>query len=456
MLERKKLSILLPVAGDIAIFYFSLLLMLLMRYPESGFFAFYWKLHWPPFTILFLIWILTFVSAGLYQASITKNEFTFTKRLARAAMINAFLGIFLFYSIPAFKITPRANLFIVLLVSSISIFIWRHILNTILANRDADRVLFFGISKEVADFARYLTENPQFGLSPVAYIETASVGSEINIAPIYPVSQNINSIVARHQIDLIIISHDVSTNAEFSRILFDTLPLGVRFMQFPDFYESITGKIPVSLITEAWILKNFVSIKSGWYERIKRLVDIILALIAAIPVLALTPFIALLITLDSSGPILYRQKRIGKRGQEIEIVKFRSMVTDAEKGTALWADENDPRVTRIGRMLRKTRIDEFPQLWNVLLGEMSFIGPRPERPEFVATLKKEIPFYEMRHLVAPGLTGWAQINFPYGASIKDALEKLQYDLYYIKHRSIIIDLDILLRTIMVILTREGR
>jgi len=168
------------------------------------------------------------------------------------------------------------------------------------------------------------------------------------------------------------------------------------------------------------------------------------------------PLIGALIKLNSAGPIFYRQKRVGKNGKIFEIAKFRSMFKDAEKNGAQWANEKDERITGMGKILRKTRIDELPQLWNVLKGEMSFIGPRPERPEFVEELQKQIPHYVMRHLVKPGLSGWAQIKFPYGASVEDAMEKLQYDLYYIKNRSFVLDLAITARTIAAVLSREGR
>jgi lipopolysaccharide/colanic/teichoic acid biosynthesis glycosyltransferase len=164
-------------------------------------------------------------------------------------------------------------------------------------------------------------------------------------------------------------------------------------------------------------------------------------------VLPLFPLIALAIKLDSHGPVLFKQKRVGRNGRNFDIYKFRTMVRDAEKNGAQWAVEKDPRVTRIGRILRRTRLDEVPQLWNVLKGDMSLVGPRPERPEFVEELAKEIPYYEQRHLVPPGLTGWAQVRYRYGASKEDAVRKLQYELYYVRHLSIMFDIEILLRTI---------
>jgi len=187
----------------------------------------------------------------------------------------------------------------------------------------------------------------------------------------------------------------------------------------------------------------------------KRLLDIALSLIGLVLTLPVSMITALAIKLDSAGPILYRQSRIGMNGEVYELLKFRSMRVDAELNGAVWAQENDPRVTRVGGILRKLRIDEIPQMWNVLKGEMSFIGPRPERPEFVCTLNEEVPYYSLRHSIKPGITGWAQINYPYGASRQDALEKLQYDLFYIKNLTIVLELDIILRTIGVVLFGKG-
>lgn len=239
-------------------------------------------------------------------------------------------------------------------------------------------------------------------------------------------------------------------------MFFEALPLKISIVEFFDFYESITGKIPVSLIGEIWFLENLAELRKNIYDAIKRGVDMLVGFFFGIIFVLLFPFVALLIKIDTTGPIFYRQKRSGEGGTIFEIIKFRSMVANAEINGAQWADEDDPRVTRIGAFLRKTRLDELPQILAVLRGDMSFVGPRPERPEFVEVLKEKIPFYAMRHLVKPGLTGWAQINFPYGASVEDAMEKLQYDLFYIKNRSFVLDTGILFKTVLIILTQNGR
>jgi exopolysaccharide biosynthesis polyprenyl glycosylphosphotransferase len=192
------------------------------------------------------------------------------------------------------------------------------------------------------------------------------------------------------------------------------------------------------------------------YRAVKRLADVIIAIVGLLLLAVILPILVLVIKLDSPGPIFYRQQRAGRAGRPFQLVKLRSMVVGAEKdGQARWADPDDERVTRVGRFLRSSRLDEVPQLFNVLKGDMSLIGPRPERPEFIAQLQEGIPFYRTRLAVRPGLTGWAQVNYPYANSVQDALVKLQYDLYYIKHQSLYLDLVILLKTIGVVLTMQG-
>jgi exopolysaccharide biosynthesis polyprenyl glycosylphosphotransferase len=223
------------------------------------------------------------------------------------------------------------------------------------------------------------------------------------------------------------------------------------------FHERLTASVPVEHIEDQWLLfsDGFNILSKEYVRRCKRAIDILastLLLAIAAPVMALT---ALLIRLDSPGPIFYSQERVGKGGNTFHVHKFRSMVVNAEGNEALWAQEYDPRVTPIGQWIRMFRIDELPQLWNVLMGDMSLVGPRPERPEFVQDLETRIPYYNLRHTVQPGITGWAQIKYPYGATVQDALRKLEYDVYYIKNTSILLDIQILLKTIGVVLLGEG-
>jgi sugar transferase (PEP-CTERM system associated) len=230
---------------------------------------------------------------------------------------------------------------------------------------------------------------------------------------------------------------------------------GVRVEDATTTYERMTGKILVDGLTPSWLVFSDGFRASRATRLLKRMVDVTCAgvgLVLAAPLMLLT---ALAVRLESPGPVLYRQERVGERGRTFTLVKFRSMRTDAESGTPIWARDHDDRVTRVGRFIRKTRLDELPQLWNVLRGEMSFVGPRPERPYFVQQLSEAVPFYDERHVVKPGVTGWAQVKYRYGSSFEDAIEKLRYDLYYIKHQSIFFDLTIFLDTVKVIVSGKG-
>lgn len=239
------------------------------------------------------------------------------------------------------------------------------------------------------------------------------------------------------------------------------MPLRLRFDNLSKFSERITGKIPLGAIDRSWFLANLSEGEKRLYEAEKRLFDLFFSALFGIISLPFYLIIIIAIRTDSKGPVFYRQIRRGRGGKLFTLIKFRNMVADAEAGTGpVWAAEDDKRVTKVGRLLRKSRIDEIPQLWNIFKGEMSFVGPRPERPEFHEKLKQEIPFYEERNLVAPGLTGWAQIkyklDFRGGMTVQDTLEKVQYDLYYIKNRSFLLDVGIILKTVNIILTKVLR
>jgi len=233
---------------------------------------------------------------------------------------------------------------------------------------------------------------------------------------------------------------------------------GVKIHTFLDFYESINHKLPVTYIKDKWMIysQGFEKVENEIYKKIKRGIDIILSTLFIIISIPITIIIIIMIKLTSKGSVFHIQERLGKDEKPFQMIKFRTMIVDAEKDKPQWAEEDDRRITKIGKILRKTRVDELPQLINILKGEMSFIGPRPEREYFVRELKKKIPYYSLRFVVKPGLTGWAQVNYRYGSSIEDAIEKLTYDLYYIKNMSLFLDLRIILKTIRICLFGMGR
>ena len=233
---------------------------------------------------------------------------------------------------------------------------------------------------------------------------------------------------------------------------------GLQYYNYLEFYETYENKLPISHLSPKWFLENtgFEIYHNNFNLKAKRLLDLLFALLIGIFAAPVIVLAAIIVKLESKGPIFFIQERIGEGNKKFNIVKFRSMTTDAEKDGPQWASKNDNRVTKFGKIMRATRIDELPQLWNVLRGEMSFVGPRPEREYFIQQLEKEIPYYNLRHTVKPGLTGWAQVMYPYGASVEDAYRKLQYDVYYIKHHSIPFDVKVLLKTVTIVIFGKGR
>lgn len=251
---------------------------------------------------------------------------------------------------------------------------------------------------------------------------------------------------------------ETDLNIELAQALMQIRLKGQAVFNICDFYEMYFKKVPVDFLKRSWFVltDGFILIENPIGLRFKRLMDFGCALTLFAVTWPIMILAAIAIKLDSKGPALFKQERVGKNGRRFNIYKFRSMVTDAEKNGAQWATQNDSRVTRVGAFIRATRIDELPQLFNILKGEMSFVGPRPERQEFNEKIEAVVPFYNVRHLVRPGITGWAQVLFPYGASIEDSKQKLQYEIYYIKNYSIMMDVEVVLKTISVVLLGKGR
>lgn len=275
------------------------------------------------------------------------------------------------------------------------------------------------------------------------------------------IDDSFKSFILENEIDEVVIAADQRRGTLPIEVLFDCRLQGTQITDLLDFMERETGQIVVNLMYPSWLIfsKGFVS-----QNYIRQIGDFGLNLfLATLVLLFVWPFMlltALVIYLDdgrkNGASVFYKQTRVGKDGEPFSIYKFRSMGIDAEKNGAQWADKNDVRVTRVGGFIRKYRLDELPQLYNIFRGDMSFVGPRPERPEFVDKLVHEVPFYSQRHNVKPGLAGWAQLNYPYGASVEDAMEKLKYDLYYVKHQSFLLDILVLVRTVEVVLFGKGQ
>ena len=324
---------------------------------------------------------------------------------------------------------------------------------------NGERLLLVGTSAATVSLARELRARKDLGIEIVGFVDQnarRTVVAGDDDVEILGTLDDIPTIVNGRSVDRVVVSlADARGRLPMDRLLEMKLG-GVRFDHLASVYEEFTGKIAVENLRPSWLIFSDGFRKSRLLEATKRGIDVIVALTGLVITGPIMVLVAIAVKLTSPGPAIYAQRRVGQHGRNFTVYKFRSMRQDAEKETgAVWATAGDTRVTPIGRIMRKTRLDELPQFWNVLRGDMSFVGPRPERPEFVRQLTEQIPFYGQRHIVRPGLTGWAQVCFRYGATVEDSMEKLQCDLFYIKNMSIALDLFIILKTIQTVVLRRG-
>jgi sugar transferase (PEP-CTERM system associated) len=336
------------------------------------------------------------------------------------------------------------------------IMLWRWAYYLVLRKRMfVQNILVLGTGPFACDIAKEIEGTHDSAHKIISFIGDTEVAFNPNHVPIFKKIPNMEAYCRKHSIEQIVLALDDRRNTTPTKELLICKLNGISIKQGVIFYETITGKFPVERIDPSGIFFSDGFTLGRWTNTIKRVLDICLAILGLIISLPVTIVSAIIIKLESPGPVFYLQERVGKRGQTFKVIKFRSMGQDAEKNGAVWAKQNDNRVTRFGGFIRKIRIDEIPQMFNVLRGEMSFVGPRPERPVFVDELSEKIPYYAIRHYVKPGITGWAQVCYPYGASVEDSLRKLEYDLYYMKNISIFMDLIIIFQTIKTVLFKKG-
>jgi exopolysaccharide biosynthesis polyprenyl glycosylphosphotransferase len=438
ILKIKKFTLLI---GDIAMMYLALYFTLLIRYGQN--LDNLWIRHLLPFSLLFIIWIIVIFISNLYDLKTSHNNYNLVSNIFRIIIINAVLSIAFFYFITPLieTIRPQIVLAIDLIIFGFLFFLWRKVFYKLIKSSViANQVLIIGKSPLGEGLESQINKRPQLGYQAIL----------LDSAP-----ENLNKYCVDKQID-ILVNADLD-NTELSRKMFSCLSLEVDVYNITSFYEYVTGKVPVKYIEHGWFLDNLNEHSKKAYETSKRFFDIILAIIGLIVSIVLAPPIALAIKLNSKGPVIFKQYRVGKNGKEFLAMKFRSMVIDSEKNGPKWTTVGDTRITKVGNIIRKVRLDEIPQLINILRGEMSFVGPRPEQPRFVEQLSTKIPFYQERLLVRPGIAGWAQLNAPHhGAGEKDSLDKLKYDLYYIKNRSLILDITIILKTLKIVIAGKGQ
>jgi len=372
----------------------------------------------------------------------------------------AFLAI-LFYAAPALQL--GRGVFLVDAALTVAIIpVWRLVVawSAGLSQWNVrERVLILGSGDQAIELARATLERRGSGFHVVGFVDNKPelIGKSLINPTVIGLTQEIGSLVERHQVDRIVVAvQDRRGKFPTEELLNLSLSGRVAVEESARYYERLTGKIASEMLRPSWLIFSRGSRFSDFEHHVRRVINVGVSLVGfvlSLPIMLLT---ALAIKLDSRGPIFYVQERVGKQGRTFKIIKFRSMQVGAEaKSGPMWAEEADPRVTRVGRIIRKLRIDELPQFINVIRGDMNFVGPRPERPVFVDRLSAIVAYYSQRHVVKPGLTGWAQIKYPYGASVEDAVEKLRYDLYYIKNQSLLLDAFIMFETIKIIIFGRG-
>lgn len=395
--------------------------------------------HLVPFSIIYFFWLIVFYIFGLYDLNIVRARETFYTRILSALLTALAVGISFFYLFPIYEVTPKTNLVLNILIFATLLFFWRKIFLTVFSSKFLTKIGIIGQNAQAQELTKEINSRPYLGYRLIELKR----------------GENLTSQIKENKVDTILIPPDLAFDSELIKNLYLCLSTKVKFLDWPRAYEIITQKIPISFINHIWFLENLEEGEKFFYDKVKRILDIILAGIIFTFTLPVWLLIAVLIKLGDGGPVIYNQERIGKDGKPFLLLKFRSMKPGAEKTTGpLWAKEKDERTTEIGKFLRKAHLDELPQMINVLKGDINMVGPRPERPEFVQRLEKEIPHYHLRHIIKPGFTGWAQIKFRYGRSVMDSQEKFQYDLYYLKNRSLFLDLGILLKTLQLLFRKD--
>jgi len=438
------------VAGDIVALYLALIVALGLRYGNRLADQFIGS-HLGPFTIVFPFWLLVFYVAGLYDLPRLRNNLDFLKTLALTLGVNTLITVALFYLVPTLGITPKMNLLIFIVVFATIESLWRRTFNIRASFRDGlNRVALLDGGPRAKECHRVLRLNPQFGYDIRLWSEH---GFDAKVQRTLP------AFVAEHDINLVVVPAHIKHNARAANVLYNLLAEGVEIHDFPAFYETVFRKVPLLDIEESWFIEHNLG-RHRFYDDFKRGFEFIAALVLFVVLLPFEVLIAILIKFTSRGPVILRQVRVGEKGRRFILYKFRTMRALAPDGSAEpegsgvvmspWKarGERDPRLTAVGHVIAAAHLDELPQLLNILLDDLSFVGPRPERPEFTTIFSRDIPHYDLRHLVKPGITGWAQINFRYAtATVADTTEKLQYDLYYLKNRSLVLDLAIILKTL---------
>ncbi len=445
---------LLLVLGDLTVaalgVYLALLLWARLDYlgpqPSSEFI----QARAPWFVLLPFVWVLLMVN--LYDVHRAASVRETLQGVLVAALAAAGFYLLVYFSSEPNSLPRRAILYFLVMVVGLTL-VWRvSYVRIFTAPAFLRRVLLVGagLSGRTLLESVHSLATPPFFVVGLIDDDPAKQGQVIAGVRVLGGSASLLASIQEESVTDVIVAITGQLNGAMFQALLDAQQRGVEITRMPVAYEELLGRVPIRILESDWLLRSFVDEVrvSSLYLLTKRLLDLGGAWIGLLVLALVYPWVSLAILVESGRPVLFRQARLGQGGRPYAVYKFRTMRQDAEAdGQAHWALEGDPRATRVGRILRRVHLDEFPQFWNVLIGEMSLVGPRPERPEMVADLEKQIPFYRARLLVKPGIGGWAQVNYGKGASVEGSAEKLEYDLYYIKHRSLVMDLWIILRTV---------
>jgi len=451
-INKKKLLGLLLFLGDFLVIFFTAILSFRIRtgdYEKT-------KENWLQILILLVTYLVVLYFFEYYDINLSLTKLRYLIRIIAVnatGIVAAVILSYVFYLklIRGFLILWGINFIILFLL-------WRYIFYLISKKPMLpENILLVGSDWSIMEIIKEIHKSPVFSYNIVGIISDKNGNSQSNGfegVNIIGNRYNLVDIVKKEKISKIIVSAYEEKHQDLISALLESKLIGIQITEMPNFYKKITGKIPIKHVRDSWFIfsSGFESVRNSFVFKVKRIIDVILSLVGLIIAIPLMIIIIILIKIDSPGPVFYVQERIGLNEKPFKLIKFRSMKSDAEKISGpVWAKKNDSRISRVGKLLRPTRLDEIPQLINVLKGEMTFIGPRPERQFFVEKLKKQIPYYSLRFTVKPGITGWAQVKYGYGSTVEDTLEKLQYDIYYIQNISLVLDLYIYFKTIQVMI-----
>ncbi len=441
-----KKALWLLLVGDMAVFVATLWLALFFRHFEMPS-PVSFQAHLAPFSLLFGSWILIFFISGLYDKESVIFRSRLPSLLVRVQVANILLAVAFFYFIPWFGISPKSVLFVYLFLSLALIILWRLYGYFTLIPHTTESAVIVGSGEEMAELVREVNDHSRYNIR---------FSSVIDLADGKDVRSEISAKVDGEGVSVIAVDLRSEKLSAIMPSLYGFLFSKIRFVDMNSVYEDVFNRVPISIIGHAWFLENVSTVPKFIYDTLKRIMDVCISATIGLASLVFYPFVALAIKLEDRGPVFVVQERVGKNGKVIRIAKFRSMSVAAQSEDG---SSRPQSVTRIGAFIRKTRIDELPQLWSVIKGDLSLIGPRPELVPFVDLYSKQIPFYDIRHLIKPGLSGWAQLYHKtppkFSVGTEETRAKLSYDLFYIKNRSFTLDLTIALKTVKELVMRKG-